>query len=167
MMFLGNDQKVYILDKTEGNAAQINGRPAWGSVWDIKSKTAMALQFNSNPYCASGMHLPNGSYATFGGNADVGPGGIETNSAQYGDVNGLKSIRIINPCGNDFSPPGCQVYDDPATLSLNTARWYSAAEALGDGTVVLIGGFTAGGYVNRNFPNTDPDSGGLSENTFE
>src|ERR1700722_13955972 len=34
-MFLGNDQKVYILDKVEGNAAQINGHPAWGAVWFV------------------------------------------------------------------------------------------------------------------------------------
>jgi hypothetical protein len=32
-MFVGNTEKVYILDKVEGNAAQINGHPAWGSVW--------------------------------------------------------------------------------------------------------------------------------------
>jgi hypothetical protein len=32
-MFLGNEQKVYILDKAEGNSQQINGHPAWGSVW--------------------------------------------------------------------------------------------------------------------------------------
>lgn len=32
-MFLGNDQMVYIMDKAEGNAAQINGHPAWGAVW--------------------------------------------------------------------------------------------------------------------------------------
>ena len=32
-MFLGNEQKMYILDKAEGNAAQIAGHPAWGSVW--------------------------------------------------------------------------------------------------------------------------------------
>ena len=32
-MFLGNDQKVYILDKAEGNPTQINGHPAWGAVW--------------------------------------------------------------------------------------------------------------------------------------
>jgi len=32
-MFLGNEQKVYMLDKAEGNAAQINGHPAWGAVW--------------------------------------------------------------------------------------------------------------------------------------
>ena len=39
-------------------------------------------------------------------------------------------------------------------------RWYAAAEALADGTVVLIGGFTSGGYVNRNLPNVDPELGG-------
>ena len=32
-MFLGNTEKVYILDKAEGNAAQINGHSAWGAVW--------------------------------------------------------------------------------------------------------------------------------------
>ena len=50
-MFLGNDEKVYILgeagslltpvsadcyfcsDKAENNAATINGHPAWASVW--------------------------------------------------------------------------------------------------------------------------------------
>ena len=32
-MFLGNEQKVYILDKAEGNGHQINGHPAWGAVW--------------------------------------------------------------------------------------------------------------------------------------
>ena len=34
-MFLGNTEKVYILDKAEGNAAQVNGHPAWGAVWCV------------------------------------------------------------------------------------------------------------------------------------
>ena len=47
-------------------------------------------------------------------------------------------------------------------------RWYSAAEALPDGSVVIIGGFVNGGYVNRNFPNIDPATeGGAAEPTFE
>ena len=36
-MFLGNEEMVYILDKTEGNAVQIDGHPAWGSVWCVIS----------------------------------------------------------------------------------------------------------------------------------
>jgi len=32
-MFVGNDKKVYTLDKAEGNAASIGGHPAWGAVW--------------------------------------------------------------------------------------------------------------------------------------
>ena len=32
-MFIRNTEKVYILDKAEGNPAQINGHPAWGAVW--------------------------------------------------------------------------------------------------------------------------------------
>jgi hypothetical protein len=32
-MFVGNEEKVYIMDKAEGNAAQVAGHPAWGSVW--------------------------------------------------------------------------------------------------------------------------------------
>jgi hypothetical protein len=34
-MFLGNEEKVYILDKAEGNAAQINGHSAWGAIWFV------------------------------------------------------------------------------------------------------------------------------------
>lgn len=37
-MFIGNAEKVYILDKTEGNSNQINGHPAWGSVWFVQSR---------------------------------------------------------------------------------------------------------------------------------
>lgn len=32
-MFVGSPDKVYILDKVEGNAYQINGHSAYASVW--------------------------------------------------------------------------------------------------------------------------------------
>ncbi len=32
-MFVGSKDKVYILDKVEGNAHQINGHPLYASVW--------------------------------------------------------------------------------------------------------------------------------------
>ncbi len=34
-MFLGSSDKVYILDKVEGNPTKINGHPAFASVWCV------------------------------------------------------------------------------------------------------------------------------------
>jgi hypothetical protein len=181
MMFVGNSEKVYILDKAEGNAAQINGHPAWGAVWDINTHTSFAMEVVTNVFCASGMHLPNGSYATFGGNGAVTVGGaIGSNTTDggtaasydmtYGDYDGRNAIRILNPCtdGDNFTSPECAWFDNPSVLAMQKERWYSAAEPLGDGTVVLIGGFVNGGYINRNYPNTDPEyEGGAAEPTYE
>ncbi|KAG6896649.1 hypothetical protein C0992_006847 [Termitomyces sp. T32_za158] len=179
-MFLGNDEKVYILDKAEGNAATINGHPAWGAVWDIATQQATVMDVVSNTFCASGMHLPNGSWITFGGNGAVGRGGnigSQRNSAgsgawdsEYQDFDGTQAIRILNPCKNSdsLSSPKCQWFDDPNVISMQKRRWYSAAEALADGSVVIIGGFVNGGYVNRNYPNVDPAfEGGAAEPTYE
>ncbi|KZP14381.1 copper radical oxidase [Athelia psychrophila] len=178
-MFLGNEEKVYMLDKAEGNAVQINGHPAWGSVWDIQSNKAETIDVLTNTFCSSGHHLPNGSYVTFGGNGAIGPGGnvgsVRNNwgsgayDAVYEDYDGTKAIRIIQPCtrADNLNSTKCAWYDDPAHLSMQKQRWYSTAEALEDGSVVLIGGFVNGGYVNRNFPNVDPTEGGAAELTYE
>ncbi|KAH9923857.1 glyoxal oxidase N-terminus-domain-containing protein [Fomitopsis serialis] len=159
MMFLGNDEVVYVLDKAEGNAAQINGHAAWGSAYNIAGRTSQTMDVVTNTFCASGMHLPNGSYATFGGNGAAGPGGnmgdvlapggySATYDTTYQDYSGSKSIRILNPCK----------WDD---LS-------GATEPLGDGSIALIGGFVEGGYINRNYPNVDPATeGGAAEPTYE
>ncbi|KAG6333443.1 hypothetical protein ID866_5645 [Astraeus odoratus] len=180
MMFLGNEEKVYILDKAEGNAAQINGHPAWGSVWDINGHSAQLMDVATNVFCASGMHLPNGSYAAFGGNGAVGPGGnigsVKNDAgsgaydATYGDYDGGTAIRILNPCtdSDDWSSAQCQWFDNATVLAMQKRRWYAAAEPLGDGTVALLGGFVNGGYINRNTPNTDPAyEGGAAEPTYE
>lgn len=134
----------------------------------------------TNVFCASGMHLPNGSYVTFGGNGAVGPGGVIGSvknqfgsgafDATYQDYDGTKSIRILNPCttADDWSSPNCQWFDNASLIAMQKQRWYSAAEPLANGTIVLIGGFVNGGYVNRNFPNTDPAfEGGAAEPTYE
>ncbi|KAG6828102.1 hypothetical protein H0H92_009187 [Tricholoma furcatifolium] len=170
MMFLGNTEKVYILDKAEGNAAVVNGHPAWGSVWDIATQQATVMDVSSNTFCASGMHLPNGSYAAFGGNQAVSRGGnaVGTWDPTYQDFDGGPSIRILNPCTStdDFTSTECQWFDDSSVLALQRRRWYSTAEALADGSIVLIGGFVNGGYINSNGPNTPP-SLDATENTYE
>ncbi|KAG5642379.1 hypothetical protein DXG03_002937 [Asterophora parasitica] len=171
-MFLGNEEKVYVLDKAEGNPAQIDGHPAWGSVWDIKTKKADVMDVRTNVFCASGMHLPNGSFVTFGGNSAVGRGGkagsAGTWDSEYQDFDGAKSIRVLNPCtsSDSFASAQCKWFDDPSVLSMNRKRWYSTAEPLADGSIVLIGGFVGGGYINRNTPDTTPVPE-AAENSYE
>lgn len=178
-MFLGNEDTVYILDKSEGNAAQINGHPAMGAVYDIASRSATVVEVNSNPFCSSGMHMPNGSFITFGGNGAIGPGGNigDTGGGSYdtvyGDLAGQTGIRVMNPVGCSGSDaatkPECQWYDNPNATHLEVMRWYSTAEPLGDGSVAVIGGFSNGGYINRNYPDTpDPTfQGGASQPSYE
>ncbi|KAF9451543.1 copper radical oxidase [Macrolepiota fuliginosa MF-IS2] len=178
MMFVGNEEKVYILDKAEGNAQMIAGHPAWGSVWDMNTHQVDLMDVKSNVFCSSGMHLPNGSWVTFGGNSAVGRGGnTQTNNGVpvdwdpvYQDFDGAKAIRVLNPCNStdNFNDPSCQWFDDATVLAMQRRRWYSAAEALQDGTIIIIGGFVNGGYVNRNYPNTDPEfEGGAADCTYE
>lgn len=126
------------------------------------------------------MHLPNGSYASFGGNDAVtiegatgsqkNPDGTGAWDSIYQDFDGRRSIRILNPCKStdDLTSPQCAWFDDPTVLAMQRARWYSAVEPTGDGTIVIIGGFVTGGYINRWFPDVDPvTENGSAENTYE
>jgi hypothetical protein len=78
-------------------------------------------------------------------------------------------MRILNPCtdSDNFASPQCQWFDEPTVLAMQKSRWYSAAEATGDGEVVIIGGFVNGGYVNRNYPVGDPAANLGAEYTYE
>ncbi|KAF8914509.1 glyoxal oxidase N-terminus-domain-containing protein [Mucidula mucida] len=181
MMFLGNDKMVYIMDKAEGNAAQINGHPAWGAVWNIDTHEVELQDIRTNIFCSSGMHLPNGSFATFGGNGaitvggDMGsvlnPGGYSASFDEtYQDYDGTKAIRILDPCpaGSDFNSAECGWFDQPDLLGMQKQRWYSTAEPTATGQIVIIGGYTSGGYINRNYPNVDPEfEGGAATCTYE
>lgn len=178
-MFVGNDEKVYILDKSEGNAAQINGHPAMGAVYDIATRKTSLMDVTTNVFCASGMHVPNCSFITLGGNGAIGPGGNIGSVTYpgggsglfddtYQDWDGTKAIRVLAPCTGDVSGPDCQWFDNSTLLAMQKSRWYSTAEPMADGTVAIIGGFVNGGYINRNYPNLDPAyEGGAAEPTFE
>src|SRR5258707_14430850 len=69
---------------------------------DIPSRTATPMDVETNAFCAAGMHLPNGSFATFGGNNAVGPDGKNSDPGSttaddptYQDYSGARAIRII------------------------------------------------------------------------
>lgn len=71
-MFLGNKNKVYILDKTENNPTTIDGKygshPAWAVEYDINTQKVRPMDVFSNTFCAGGAVLGNGTWAVFGGN---------------------------------------------------------------------------------------------------
>ena len=121
------------------------------------------------------MHLPNASYAVFGGNTAVGPGGNDsdpgsstTYDPEYNDYDGTRAIRIITSCEGSVTQAPCSWYDAENGLQMQIHRWYPAAEALANGTIILIGGFTAGGYINRFLPNLDPTyENGSATPTYE
>ncbi|KAJ8082465.1 hypothetical protein PM082_008320 [Marasmius tenuissimus] len=176
MMFVGNDEKVYIMDKAENNEAKINGHPAWNVVWDINTRKATLMDGMTNAFCAAGSHMPDGTWVTFGGNKAIGPGdtpssdGKDTFDDRLGVYDGRKAIRIVKPCKStdNWDSEDCKWFDDASKLAMQKQRWYPAAEPLGDGTVAIIGGFVNGGYINRNYPNDDPaTSHGGSEPTYE
>jgi hypothetical protein len=102
------------------------------------------MDFQSNAFCASGFHFPNGSFATFGGNSVINA----VDGTSYGDTDGAKSIRLIDPCTGDVNSlvkqGKCQWFDDASQIAMQRKRWYSTAEALANGTIVLIGGFVNG-----------------------
>nr|GAT54049.1 predicted protein [Mycena chlorophos] len=166
MMFLGNTDRVYILDKAQGNAAQISGHSAWGATYATSNHDITLMDVQTNTFCSSGMHLPNGSFAVFGGNSAVSIGGGAASGSNWDstlqDFDGSRAIRILSPCtaDQDLSSTECQWYENIAdpTMSMQAQRWYSSAEALPNGTIVLMGGFT-GGDILRNYPNTDPTAG--------
>ncbi|KAF8641383.1 hypothetical protein AX16_010004 [Volvariella volvacea WC 439] len=146
----------------------------------MNTHEAEVMDVRTNVFCASGMHMPNGSWVTFGGNGavgrggaigdQVGPTGTGAWDSVYQDFDGGTAIRVLNPCStsDNFADPSCQWFDDPEVLAMQRRRWYSTAEPTGEGVVVLIGGFVNGGYINRNTPNTDPEfSGGAAESSYE
>lgn len=155
MMFNSAPGKVVILDKTEGNAAQINGHPAWGQEWDTNNRTGRLMNVITNTFCAGGMSLGNGTWAVFGGNENVGPGGNSTTprfstTAPYYDGDGGAAARFYTPNSQDNSD-----WDDGHHY-MTRRRWYPTVEALGDGTLWVGGGEDYGGYVadaGQNQPN--------------
>ena len=86
----------------------------------------------------------------FGRCADLQVGGNSvqndaTGAADFGDIDGLQSIRMFTPCGNGK----CDIVEDATKLRMATPRWYATASRLTDGSAMIIGGSLAGGWTNN------------------
>ncbi|XAO25846.1 hypothetical protein I312_104676 [Cryptococcus bacillisporus CA1280] len=158
-MFLGNNKKVYVIDKAENNPITINGvygtHPAWATEYDIETNQYRTMDVYSNTFCAGGNVLGNGTWVIFGGNQPVTTGGVaSTDAAAYSDTDGGSAIRMINPCTDE----SCEYIQGETNynksqgmggwLQMTGKRWYPTVETLEDGSVIVIGGDKNGGYVN-------------------
>lgn len=52
---------VLIFDRATNDPLEINGHPAWGALWNLKTNKATALDVVTDSFCASGALLSNGS----------------------------------------------------------------------------------------------------------
>jgi hypothetical protein len=147
-LFLGSDHLVYILDKVESNPLQINGHPAWATVYDLNTNQATPLEVYTNTFCAGGGLLGDGRWLNVGGNKGVGPNATTDDSAasQAGqnadqDADGRTAARLLIPGDNNN-------WTDDHTEDLLSQRWYPSIETLEDGRAFILGGSTDGAFVN-------------------
>lgn len=146
MMFLQSNGQVAILDKVENNPIKKpNGQgPAAAVFYNYRDNTVVADNMKTNPFCAGGMTLGDGSWLVVGGNKAVGPGGVtaKQNKSPYYDRNGGQAMRFLQPC----SGSQC-VWDDSDRKGLMKERWYATMEPMRDGHVMISGGMRDGGFV--------------------
>ncbi|CAE6431726.1 hypothetical protein RSOLAG1IB_01036 [Rhizoctonia solani AG-1 IB] len=146
-LFLGTDNRVYIVDKTENNPPKVGSpaHPAWASEYDVDTNQFRAMDVITNSFCAGGAVLGNGTWLNVGGNQAITWGGL-TASSQNGDTapyyngDGGKAIRLLDPCEDKK----CNWVEE----TMSTRRWYPTLETLDDGTMIIIGGNQWGGFVN-------------------
>ncbi len=138
---------VLILDKVEHNPMEIDGKPAWGSLFNLATNQASPLAVISNSFCAGGTHISNGTLVSVGGNGVILP--------ELGVQDGFQGIRLFGPC-NDTSKAAsaCKVYEDPKNLHLAKTRWYPSAIRIWDGSAMVMGGTTWSGFYNPPQNNT-------------
>ncbi|KAG8795667.1 hypothetical protein FRC12_011639 [Ceratobasidium sp. 428] len=146
-LFLGQDNRVYIVDKTENNPSQVGdpSHPAWATEYDVETNTLRPMDVVTNSFCAGGGVLGNGTWLNVGGNQAVTSGGLTAQTQNgtdgpYHSHDGGKAIRLLNPCQDK----SCNWWES----SMPTRRWYPTLENLEDGSLIIIGGNQWGGFVN-------------------
>ncbi|GAA5836857.1 hypothetical protein JCM11251_005807 [Rhodosporidiobolus azoricus] len=148
-LFLGQNNKVYIVDKTERNPVNVTGaggtHPAWATEYDIDANTYRPMDIVTNSFCAGGNVLGNGTWINIGGNQAIGYGGLNADplTGPYQDGDGGKATRRLDVCDDET----CDWVDDGSNY-MTTRRWYPTLETLEDGSMIVIGGCDWGGYVN-------------------
>ncbi|KAJ7744986.1 copper radical oxidase [Mycena maculata] len=132
-----------IIDKVEHNPLTIGGHPAWAALYDLDTHAVTPLSMLSNSFCAGGSFLGNGTLVNVGGNPVVDD---NTSAADFGDLNGLQSVRLFKP---DSSADKCEMYENPDRIRMASPRWYNTVIRISDGSAMILGGSKKGGWMNN------------------
>ncbi|EGG12803.1 uncharacterized protein MELLADRAFT_23250, partial [Melampsora larici-populina 98AG31] len=136
-----SDTEAIIIDKVEHNPLITDGHPAWAAIYNLETNEVRALNPTSNSFCAAGSFLGNGTMINVGGNPVVTD---ITGAADFGDVNGIQSIRFFTPCDGG----NCDIEEYPESIAMTSARWYPTVIRISDGSVMIVGGSKKGGWKN-------------------
>ncbi|KAH8984028.1 copper radical oxidase [Lactarius akahatsu] len=135
-----------ILDKVEHNPLTVDNRhPAWGALFNLDTYAVTPLRVRSNSFCAGGAFLGNGTLVSAGGNPVVED---HTAPADFGDTGGTQAVRLFAPCDAPDAA-GCDIAEYPEHLRLASPRWYATVVRIEDGSVIIFGGSTRGGWMNN------------------
>ena len=134
-----------IIDKVEHNPLTIDGHPAWAALYNLENHNVKPLRMQSNSFCAGGTFLGNGTLINVGGNPVVGD---HTSAADFGDLDGLQTIRIFEPCESS-SVDTCGIYENHSRIRMASPRWYNTVIRISDGSAMIIGGSRKGGWINN------------------
>lgn len=145
-----SDSHAIIIDKVEHNPLSIDGHPAWGALFNLKTHSVKPLRMQSNSFCAGGTFLSNGTLINIGGNPVIE---AKTSAADFGDTNGLQAVRIFEPCDSSDSVDKCDIYENHARIRLASPRWYNTVLRISDGSAMIVGGSSRGGWINNGTTN--------------
>lgn len=134
-----------VMDKVEHNLLTIDNHPAWGALYNLKTHVVTPLHVQSNSFCAGGTFLSNGTLINVGGNPVVTD---KTAAADFGDVDGLQAVRLLEPCDGD-DVGSCDIVEDHSRLRMASPRWYNTVLRIDDGSAMIIGGSKKGGWMNN------------------
>jgi len=140
-----SDSHALIVDKVEHNPLVINGHPAWGALYNLRTHSVKPLSMQSNSFCAGGSFLGNGTMLNVGGNPVVED---FTSPTDFGDVDGIQAVRLFHPCDSE-DVGGCDIFDNPSRIHLASPRWYNTVVRISDGSAMILGGSTKGGWMNN------------------
>jgi hypothetical protein len=64
-MMIVNPNLALFFNRPQDDPLKLDGYSAWGALWNLETNKPMPLKLTSNPFCATGGFLSNGTMVQF------------------------------------------------------------------------------------------------------